>query len=197
MSTEPFSVSTITTPYVPPIFNNDSSNSDIFIKNVIDRLAIFNSNVEDNISEKIFINVLDYVGTIEFYTMFSTRTFKQCEEFLYSHEEITSLIFNMNMLLQGYMEVNVQYSESILKLFTGLINSVSTTFLDTFIKGSTTQSDVYHDDIDTTSSFLKQIMTSPTYALYRSFGTWHKVFVLLHYNFGDIVSYIDKRNQAQ
>ena len=178
-------------------------NPAIFISHVIEKLGIIDDSSEPSENEKIFMAIMDYVSGLEFYSMFSKRTFQQSEEFMFSHPEITSIIMGANMLLQGYMEVHPEYALSVLDLFKGFTKAITANakeyfaaqFKDYSMKDSPIllidmDDEPFHEDTDLTMKFLKQIIDNPIYAIYRAFGTWQKVFILIHYHYGEIVTYL-------
>ncbi len=173
-------------PIIMPEYASDSS---IFINNVLLKLGlndISSYNEESTEFEKIFMAILDFVGSIEFYTTFSKRTYLQCEEFLFSHPEITSIIMQANMLLQGYIEIKPQYGASILALFKGFSKAI---FNDD-IKDENGKTFNVKKESDITAKFYEQISENPDFAVYRSYSTWHKVFILLQYHYVDIAAHI-------
>lgn len=165
----------------------------IFINNVLIKISSFNIGVGDESTdfEKIFMSILDFVNSIEFYTIFSKRTYKHCEEYLFSHPDITSIIMQSNMFLQGYMSAKPPYGKSVFHLFQGFSNSVSPTRImaDTDSTGRA-DNKKYLDEEDSTIGFYRQISDNPTFALHRAFDTWQKVFILMQYHYNDIVEYI-------
>ena len=178
-------------------------NSTIFISYVIEKLGIIDDSSEPSENEKIFMAIMDYVSGLEFYSMFSKRTFQQSEEFMFSHPEITSIIMGANMLLQGYMEVHPEYALSVLDLFKGFTKAITanarvyfaTQFKDYSMKDSPIllidmSDQPFQEDADSTMKFLKQIIDNPVYAIYRALGTWQKVFILIHYHYSEIVTYL-------
>jgi hypothetical protein len=191
--------------YVPTLQTTDKVvESSIFINQVLYRLGIqqhFLAETDDNktLNERIFMNVLDFVGSLEFYTIFSKRTFLSCQEFMFSHPEITSFIMDANMLLRGYMSVKPLYGESVIDLINGFVSSLSFNIVKDKkyfpVSFKNYESiDVFNlTDVDAsdTTEFLKQIIDNPSTAVNRALGTWQIVFILISYHFSDILTYIN------
>lgn len=139
--------------------------SDIFIR-ALEKTGIR----DDEDSLKIFANIVDFVGQIEPYTLFTKRSISAIEEHIFNNLDYISFVLSTNMFLRGLMELNLEDSDSVSAIIHGMIISMVPT-------------NNHLTDKSLSDDFLNQLNSDTSAIELRGLvvNSWYKVIVLMVY----------------
>jgi len=149
--------------------------SDIFIEALV-KTGIYHN--KDTL--KVFSNLLDMVGQIEPYTLFTSRTIISIEEQIFGDMDYISFVLSLNMFLEA-MIVGEEKSKIGVEI-TAMLESL---FIKDIENGRQTV------DLGITVNFLNQLLIKdPKVLIDTIMNSWYKVIILMAYHESDIYDLI-------
>lgn len=129
---------------------------------------------------KVFANLLDLVGQIEPYTLFTSRTILSIEEQIFGDMDYISFVLSTNMFLEAL--IVGEEKNNVAKEITAMLESVSPKFLEIDRRGTA---------LSVTFDFLSQLTVKETKNVIEMvLNSWYKVIVLMTYYESDIYDFI-------
>ncbi len=129
---------------------------------------------------KVFTNLLDLVGQIEPYTLFTSRTILSIEEQIFGDMDYISLVLSTNMFLEAL--IVGEEKDIVTKQITAMLESVSPKLLGIDRQGIA---------LTVTFDFLSQLAVKETKNVVEMvLNSWYKVIVLMTFYESDIYDLI-------
>ncbi len=128
-----------------------------------------------DVRTKVFMSIIDHISSIEAYTLFTKRTIDETENFIFTSVEHISLMLELSMRLNAYLEDNKDAKEEFLNYLTGMYNSLSL---------------INNEILPRTVEFLKQVYTDEKNIVSVLMNSWYKVIVLIYFYKYHLKSYI-------